>query len=102
MDFEKASKKDIENLVNSYKKIKSKYGVDLDKQEKTVIELTKEKREKPNALNNSVHFQYLLTEIKPLLQKFEGEDREIVKQYFRYISEQKSLKTGFSGIPIKR
>ena len=95
MNFETATKKEIENLVNSYKKVKSKYGVNLDKQETTVKKLTKEKREKPNALNNSLHFQYLLFEIKPLLEKFEKEDREIVKQYFRYISEQKTLTTGF-------
>jgi hypothetical protein len=95
MDFSKATRKDIENLVQSYKSVKTKYGVDLRKQEETTKKLTEEKRKNPNALNQMLLFQYLRDEIKPLLARFEEKDAEVVRQYFRYISEQKTLQQGF-------
>jgi hypothetical protein len=95
MDFSKASKKDIENLVSSYKAVKAKYGVDLRKQEETTKKLTMEKRRNPNAMNQMLLFQYLRDEIKPLLEKFEEKEREVVRQYFRYLSEQKTITQGF-------
>lgn len=95
MDFEKATRKDIEKLTLNYGKVKRKYGLKLKEQEEIVKKLTKEKRENPNALNQMLLFQYLRDEIKPMLDKFEKEDAEIVRQYFRYISEQKTVKAGF-------
>jgi hypothetical protein len=95
MDFSKATKKDIENLVQNYKSVKAKYGIDLRKQEETTKKLTEEKRKKPNAMNQMLLFQYLRDEIKPLLEKFEEKEREVVRQYFRYLSEQKTITQGF-------
>ncbi|HET8687542.1 MAG TPA: hypothetical protein VFM18_12895 [Methanosarcina sp.] len=94
MDFEKATRKDIEKLTLNYSKVKRKYGVNLKEREEIVKKLTKEKRENPNALNQMLLFQYLRDEIKPMLDRFEKEDAEIVRQYFRYISEQKTIKAG--------
>ena len=95
MDFSKATCKEIETLVLSYNKVKKKYGVNLLEKENIVKKLTKEKRENPNALNQMLLYKYLSEEIKPLLGKFEKMDAEIVRQYFRYISEQKSIVQGF-------
>lgn len=94
MDFSKASRKDIEQLSIAYHKVKNKYGAKLKEQEDVVKKLTKEKRENPNALNQMLLFQYLRDEIKPLLETFEKEDKEVVRQYFRYISEQKTITPG--------
>ena len=95
MDFSKATRKDIEQLTLNYGKVKRKYGVNLKEQEEIVKKLTKEKRDNPNAFNQMLLFQYLRDEIKPLLETFEEEDKETVRQYFRYISEQKTIKAGF-------
>ncbi len=94
MDFSKATRKDIEKLSIAYHKVKNKYGVKLKEQEEVVQKLTKAKRENPNALNQMLLFQYLRDEIKPLLETFEKEDKEVVRQYFRYISEQKTIQPG--------
>lgn len=94
MDFSKATKKDIENLSIAYHKVKNKYGANLKEQEDIVKKLTKEKRENPNTLNQMLLFQYLRDEIKPLLERFEKDDAEVVRQYFRYISEQKTIQPG--------
>lgn len=96
MDFSKVSKREIEKLLNDYRKVKTRYSINLKAQEDIVKKLTKNKRENPNVLNQMLLFQYLTDEIKPLLEKFEKEDSEIVRQYFRYISEQKTIKTGFT------
>ena len=79
MDFSKATKKDIEKLSIAYHKVKNKYGAKLKEQEEVVKKLTKAKRENPNTLNQMLLFQYLRDEIKPLLETFENEDREIVR-----------------------
>lgn len=96
MDFSKASKRDIEKLLNDYRKVKTRYGINLKAQEDIVKKLTKNKRENPNVLNQMLLFQYLTDEIKPLLEKFEKEDAEVVRQYFRYISEQKTIQPGIT------
>ena len=91
MDFSKATRKDIVKLALNYNAVKRKYNYNLKEQEEIVKKLTKDKKENPNLFHQMLLVQYLTDEIKPLLEKFEKEDAEIVRQYFRYISEQKTI-----------
>jgi predicted choloylglycine hydrolase len=84
MNFKTCSKREIENLITNYKKIRLHSSLNLAKRESIVKSLA----EKKDMLSKTALWQYLFYEIKPLLNNFEGEEKETVRQYFRFIGKQ--------------
>lgn len=71
-------------LVVDYNNVKRKRtDINLTQRENVVLRLVENK-------DNDILWQYLFWEIKPLLENFDGKDKEIVRQYFRYIGKQKN------------
>jgi len=71
-------------LVVDYNNVKRKRtDINLTQRENVVLRLVENK-------DNDILWQYLFWEIKPLLENFDCKDKEIVRQYFRYIGKQKN------------
>lgn len=93
MNFQTASKKDIRDLVEKYNKLKSRTGWDLTTRENNVKELVRKHESLGNVMSKMILAEYLIQEIKPLLEEFDDEDREVIRQYFRFISKAPTINT---------
>lgn len=86
IDYNKLNKRELEELVNNYRKIKFATNVNLAKREEVVKKLSK----KQDQFAKSVLWEYLLIEVKPLLEMFEEHEKVVVREYFRLIAKQKT------------
>ena len=86
MDYTTLNKRQLEDLVNNYRKLKFATKVNLAKREDVVKRLSR----KQDQLSKAVLWEYLLSEVKPLLEHFESHDAVIVREYFRLIAKQKT------------
>lgn len=87
VDYNKLNKLELDNLVNSYRKVKFRSSVNLAKREDVVKKLASKK----DQFSKKVLWEYLLIEVKPLLEMFEEHDKQIVREYFRLIAKQKTI-----------
>lgn len=84
MNFKTCSKGEIEKLISNYRKIRAASSLNLFRRESVVKKLA----QKENMFEKVILWNYLIDEIKPLLENFEGADKEVVRQYFRFIGKQ--------------
>lgn len=98
MDFAKASRQDINNLIEKYNKIKRTTGYDLKTRENNVKYLVKQQEIKKDLMSKLIVVNYLIDEILPTIDNFDEPDRETLRQYFRYISKQKTLAFGIFNL----
>lgn len=96
MDFKKATRRQIEDLCEKYYRIKRNHTEwDLTSREKNVKHLVAEQEKKGDVMSKLVLSEYLTQEVLPVLDSLEGNEKEIVRQYFRFISKQKTIYPGF-------
>lgn len=95
MDFQRAKRNDVNTLIEKYNRIKRRTGWDLTTRENNVKHLLKIQETNGDAMSKIILAEYLMQEIVPLLEHFEGDDRETIRQYFRFISKAKTIYPGF-------
>lgn len=95
MDFKRARKHEINDLIHNYQRIKRRTDLDLTSREKNVKTLLDEREKKGDVMSKLVLAEYLTQEVIPILSEFDPVDREIVRQYFRFISKAETIYPGF-------
>jgi hypothetical protein len=95
MDFRRAKKHEINDLIQKYQRIKRRSELDLAARETNVKSLLGEQEKKRDVMSKLVLAEYITQEVVPILKEFDPHDREIVRQYFRFISKAETIYPGF-------
>lgn len=95
MDFRRAKKHEINELIQKYQRIKRRSDLDLAARETNVKSLLVEQEKKQDIISKLVLAEYITQEVIPILKEFDESDREIVRQYFRFISKAETIYPGF-------
>jgi hypothetical protein len=96
MDFKLATRRQIEDLYEKYHRVKKKHDEwDFSTRERNVKKLLREQEEKGDIMSRLVLVEYITQEVLPVLEHLDGVEKEIVRQYFRFISKQQTIYPGF-------